>query len=67
MNLELNREYPDPDEAKLIEEMVKIAVERMKPQQGRIRRVIAADDKLGCDDAISWAGHVFFLVLIGLR
>jgi hypothetical protein len=38
MNLELNREYPDPDEAKLIEEMVKVAVERMKPQQGRIRR-----------------------------
>ncbi|HSO59414.1 MAG TPA: catalase family protein [Desulfobacterales bacterium] len=38
MNLALNREYPDPDEAKLIEEMVKVAVERMKPQQGRIRR-----------------------------
>jgi len=38
MNLELNREYPDPDEAKLVEEMVKVAVERMKPQQGRIRR-----------------------------
>ena len=37
MNLALNREYPDPDEAKLIEEMVKVAVERMKPQQGRIR------------------------------
>lgn len=34
----LNREYPEPDEAKLIEEMVKVAVERMKPQQGRIRR-----------------------------
>ena len=26
MNPELNREYPDPDEAKLIEEMVKLAV-----------------------------------------
>jgi hypothetical protein len=38
MKLELNREYPDPDEAKLIEEMVEVAVERMKPQQGRIRR-----------------------------
>ncbi|MDZ7581659.1 MAG: hypothetical protein U5R30_13890 [Deltaproteobacteria bacterium] len=34
----MNREYPDPGEAKLIEEMVKVAVERMKPQQGRIRR-----------------------------
>jgi hypothetical protein len=30
MNPELNREYPDPGEAKLIEEMVKVAVERMK-------------------------------------
>lgn len=38
MNPELNREYPEPGEAKLIEEMVKVAVERMKPQQGRIRR-----------------------------
>jgi hypothetical protein len=38
MNPELNREYPDPSKAKLIEEMVKVAVERMKPQQGRIRR-----------------------------
>ena len=38
MNLELNGEYPDPDEAKLIEEMVKVAVERMKPQEGSIRR-----------------------------
>ena len=38
MNPELNREYPDPGEAKLIEEMVKVAVERMKSQQGRIRR-----------------------------
>ena len=38
MNPELNREYPEPGEARLIEEMVKIAVERMKPQQGRMRR-----------------------------
>jgi len=38
INPELNREYPAPDEARLIEEMVKIAVGRMKPQQGRIRR-----------------------------
>ena len=38
MHPELNREYPEPDEAKLIAEMVKVAVERMKPQQGRIRR-----------------------------
>ena len=38
MNLALKREYPDPDEAKLIEEMVKVAIERMKPQDGRIRR-----------------------------
>ena len=38
MNPELNREYPEPGEAKLIEKMVKLAVERMKPQQGRIRR-----------------------------
>ena len=38
MNHELNREYPAADEARLIEEMVKIAVGRMKPQQGRIRR-----------------------------
>ena len=38
MNPELNREYPDPGEAELIEEMVKVAVERMKPQQGHIRR-----------------------------
>lgn len=37
-NLELNREYPEPGEASLIEEMVKVAVERMVPQQGRIRR-----------------------------
>jgi hypothetical protein len=36
MNPELNREYPDPGEAKLIEEMVKVAVKRMKSQQGRI-------------------------------
>jgi len=38
MNPELNREYPEPGEAALIEKMVKLAVERMKPQQGRIRR-----------------------------
>ena len=38
MKPELNREYPEPGEAELIEEMVKVAVERMKPQQGRIRR-----------------------------
>jgi hypothetical protein len=38
MNPELNREYPEPGEATLIEKMVKLAVERMKPQQGRIRR-----------------------------
>lgn len=38
MHPELNREYPEPGEAKLIEEMVKIAVERMKSQQGRMRR-----------------------------
>jgi hypothetical protein len=28
MNLALNCEYPDPDKARLIEEMVKAAVER---------------------------------------
>lgn len=38
MNTELNREYPEPGEAKLIEKMVELAVERMKPQQGRICR-----------------------------
>ena len=38
MNPELNCEYPEPGEAQLIEEMVKVVVERMKPQQGRIRR-----------------------------
>ena len=38
MKFELNREYPEPGEDKLIEKMVKLAVERMKPQQGRIRR-----------------------------
>ena len=37
-NPELNREYPEPGEASLIEEMVKVTVERMAPQQGRIRR-----------------------------
>jgi hypothetical protein len=39
MKFELNREYPEPGEDKLIEKMVKLAVELMKPQQGRIRRV----------------------------
>jgi hypothetical protein len=38
MNLELNREYPEPGEAKLIEAMVKLVVEWMKPQQGHTRR-----------------------------
>ena len=38
MNPELNREYLDPCEAKLIEEMVKITIERINPQQGRLRR-----------------------------
>jgi hypothetical protein len=38
MTPELNREYPEPGEAELIEKMVKVAVERMKPQQGSIRR-----------------------------
>ncbi len=38
MNPELNREYPDPDETRLIEEMVAIAVERMQAQDGRMRR-----------------------------
>lgn len=38
MNPELNCEYPEPDEAELIEEMVKVAVERMKPQDGHMRR-----------------------------
>ena len=38
INPELNREYPVPGEAKMIEKMVTLAVERMKPQQGHIRR-----------------------------
>jgi hypothetical protein len=38
MNPELNCEYPEPGEAQLIEEMVKVVVERMKPQHGYIRR-----------------------------
>ena len=38
MKPELNREYPTPDEITLIEEMIKITLERMKPQQGRLRR-----------------------------
>ncbi len=37
-NPKLSREYPEPGEVALIEEMVKVAIERMKPQQGRIRR-----------------------------
>src|SRR5512133_2804897 len=37
-NPELNLEYPESDEAKLIEKMVVLAIKRMKPQQGRIRR-----------------------------
>jgi hypothetical protein len=35
---QLNCEYPELGEARLIEEMVKVVVERMKLQQGRIRR-----------------------------
>lgn len=35
---ELNREYPESGEDALIEKMVKLTVERMKPRQGRIRR-----------------------------
>ena len=38
MKPELNREYDEPGEAQLIEKMVMLAVERMKPQQGRMRR-----------------------------
>lgn len=38
MNPELNREYPEPDEARLIEEMVATAVDRMQPHDGRMRR-----------------------------
>ena len=38
MNPELNREYPEPDETRLIEEMVKATVAQMKPQQGHFRR-----------------------------
>ena len=38
MNPELNHEYPKPDEARLIEEMVVTAVARMQPQDGRMRR-----------------------------
>jgi hypothetical protein len=38
VNPELNREYPEPGEAQLIEEIVKLTVEGMKPQQGRMRR-----------------------------
>ena len=35
---ELNREYPERGEDKLIEKMVRLTAERMKPQLGRIRR-----------------------------
>ena len=38
MKPELNREYPEPNEAELFEEMVRLVGERMKPQLGRIRR-----------------------------
>lgn len=38
MSLELNREYPEADEAALIEKMVGLTVRRIKPQQGRLRR-----------------------------
>ena len=38
MKPELNCEYPEPGEDKLIEKMLMLAVQRMKPQQGRIRR-----------------------------
>ncbi len=38
MNPKLNSEYPEPDEARLIEEMVRVVVERMAPQQGLMRR-----------------------------
>lgn len=42
INPELNCEYPDPNETKLAEEMVRFVIERMKPQQGRIRRGVHA-------------------------
>lgn len=38
MDPELNCEYPEPGEAKLIVEMVRLAVERMEPRQGHMRR-----------------------------
>jgi hypothetical protein len=38
MNTELNREYPEPGEDKLVEKMIKLAVARMRPQHGRICR-----------------------------
>ncbi|MFN3980818.1 MAG: catalase [Caldilinea sp.] len=38
MNPELNREYPEPDETRLNEEMVAVAVARMKLQDERMRR-----------------------------
>ena len=38
MNPELNREEAEPGEDKLTEEMVRVAMDRMMPQQGRVRR-----------------------------
>ncbi len=38
MNPELNCEYPEPGEAKLIVDMVRLAIERMEPRQGHMRR-----------------------------
>lgn len=38
MEAVLNHEYPQPNEEKLFEEMIKITVNRMKPQLGYIRR-----------------------------
>lgn len=68
MNPELNREYPEPGEASLIEEMVKITVGRMKPQEGRIRRGVHAK-ATGCvrgvfkirDDVAEKLRHGVFL------
>jgi hypothetical protein len=38
MNPALGREYPQPGEAELVAEMVRLATAATKPQQGRIRR-----------------------------
>jgi hypothetical protein len=46
MNPELNREYPEPGEAALIEKMVKLAVERMKPQRSHPQRPACQSDRL---------------------